>query len=208
MLISPNGSSYSLVLLVIPFLALAGRSRRWLLIGSAVLFIACNFPIDRLENAPLLSQFPRLYLLLFFFGLLLWPLRAAWNVTLWGGSTLLFLLLFVAGYHRDRDESADFFTSEDHIFINDYSVNDGVLFYSYWDGSGPHPVSTGMAVRQWEALEVKDKQIYYNGEALTHSSDVKKKPLLINGDLVLYLSDKNRGVGFYTLRKLAFTGSR
>jgi hypothetical protein len=205
MLISPNGSSYSLVLLVIPFLALAARgSLGAFALGGGVLLVACNFPIDRLENAPLLAQFPRLYLLLLFFGMLIWPLRTAWNMRLWGGLALFLVLLFIAGYHRDRDGSRDFFTSEEHIFINDYSVNEGMLMYSYYDGAGPHPVQTGMAVSRWEPLEIKDKQIYYKGEVLTHSSDRKKKPLLINGNLVLYLSDKNRGVGFYTLRKLIF----
>ena len=211
MLISPNGSSYSLVLLVIPLLSLMlpeERRRSYPLLPALILLAACYFPVIRLENASVLEQFPRLYLLLLFFGLLLRPLRLAWHTGLWGGLSLFFIGLFVIGYHRDTDKSVYFFTREEHIFINDYEVSNGTLVYSYWDGFGPHTVNTGLVVTGWSGddLQVKDKQIYYKGKQLTDSPDVKKKPLLINGGFILYLSDKNRGPGFYTLRKLIPAG--
>ncbi len=69
-------------------------------------------------------------------------------------------------------------------------------------------VNTGLAVTGWTGneLEVRDKQIWYKGKQLTNSPDAKKKPLLIDGVFILYLSDKNRGPGFYTLRKLIPAG--
>jgi hypothetical protein len=205
MLISPNGSSYSLVLLTIPLLALLSRPNpinRPAIFSALILFAACTIPVARLENAPVWEQFPRLYLLLIFFALLLHPLWYAWHPGWWAGLTVLFIALFLAGYHRDRDPSTYFFDKEEHIFINSFSVNNGVLTYSYWDGTGAHPVSTAMPVTQYQALEVRNNQIYYKGKQLTNSPDVKKTPLLINGAFILYLSDKNRGPGFYTLRKL------
>jgi hypothetical protein len=198
MLISPNGSSYSLVPLVIPFFAL----RRSPVVPGLVLFLICNIPVYRLGDVSVLLQFPRLYLMLIFFLLLLRPLRLAWHMGLWGALTVFFFSLFFIGFRRDTDKSTYFFAKEEHIFINDLSVSDGKLVYSYWDGMGSHPVATGMPVSQWEGLELRDKQIFYKGKQLTSSPDVKKKPLLINGAFVLYLSDKNRGPGFYTLRKL------
>ena len=204
MLISPNGSSYSLVLLVIPLLSLMTRSR-WPVVPVLLLAAACFFPVYKLENAPVWEQFPRLYLLLLFFALLLWPLRMAWHTGTWVGLSLFLIVLFLAGYRRDPDASTYFFAREEHIFINDYSVSHGVLVYSYRDPRGVQSVSTGMGIAQSEELEVRDKQIYYKGKQLTHSPDAKKKPLLINGTLILYLSDKNRGPGFYTVRKLRLT---
>lgn len=234
MLISPNGSSYSLVLLVIPLLALMmpatatlplastlpptatpppastlpDKGRAYPILPALILLAACYIPVSRLENAPVLGQFPRLYLLLIFFGLSLRPLRLAWHTGLWAGLSLFFIGLFLIGYHRDTDKSVYFFTREEHIFINDYQVSNGTLVYSYLDGFGPHLVNTGLAVTGWSAnqLEVKDKQIFYKGKQLTNSPDVKKKPLLIDGKFILYLSDKNRGPGFYTLRKLITAG--
>ena len=211
MLISPNGSSYSLILLVIPLLSLmtpVEKGRSYPILSALILLAACYIPVSRLENAPVLEQFPRLYLLLLFFGLSLRPLRLAWHTGLWGGLCLFFIGLFLIGYHRDTDKSVYFFTREEHIFINDYQVNNGTLVYSYWDGFGPHLVNTGLPVTGWSGneLEVKNKQIYYKGKRLTNSPDAKKKPLLINGEFILYLSDKNRGPGFYTLRKLVPAG--
>jgi len=201
MLISPNGSSYSLVLLVIPLLSLMTRGR-WPVVPLLLLTIACFIPLYKLENAPVWEQFPRLYLLLVFFGWLLHPLRLAWHTGLWAGLAVFFVGVFLAGYHRDPDASIYFFDREEHIFINDYSVSNGVLRYSYWDEAGAHSVSTGTVVGKYEPLEVRNKQIYYKGRQLTHSPDAKLKPLLIDGTYILYLSDKNRGPGFYTLRKL------
>jgi Glycosyltransferase family 87 len=204
MLISPNGSSYSLVLLVIPLLSLMTRSR-WPVAPVLLLAAVCFFPVYKLDNAPVWEQFPRLYLLLLFFALLLWPLRLAWHTGIWAGLSLFFIVLFLAGYHRDTDRSTYFFDKEEHIFINDYSVSHGVLVYSYRDQAGVQTVSTGMGIMQYEELEIRNKQIYYKGKQLTSSPDSKKKPLLINGVYILYLSDKNRGPGFYTLRRLGLT---
>lgn len=212
MLISPNGSSYSLVLLTIPLLAMLSRPHTSLrdaqkpralpLVAALVLFVACTIPVSRLENAPVWAQFPRLYLLLIFFALLLYPLRRVWHTGWWAGLTLLFAGPFLARYHHDPDPSTYFFAREEHILINDVTVKNGVLEYSWWDESGTHQMSTGLPVTQYQRLEVRDKQIFYQGKQLTHSPDVKKKALLINGTFIVYLSDKNRGPGFYTLRKL------
>jgi len=216
MLISPNGSSYSLILLLIPLLALmAGKTLIGSLIPALVLWAACYIPVYRLENAPTLLQFPRLYLLLLFFVLLLppnkterrrlpWPsLRKAWNLALWAVLSLLFIGPALIP-HRDPDTSTYFLQSEQHIFIYDYAVSNNRLVYSYWDDKGTATVSTGFQVTSAtsEGLEIKDKQIWFKGRQLTTSPDIKKKPLLINGTFILYLSDKNRGPGFYTLRQL------
>ncbi|HEY4064847.1 MAG TPA: glycosyltransferase family 87 protein, partial [Puia sp.] len=79
MLISPNGSSYSLVLLVIPVLALAAKNQSVstkypfvLLLSLLVLVATCNISVQRFGAYPVFGQFPRLYGLLIFFGLLLW----------------------------------------------------------------------------------------------------------------------------------------
>jgi hypothetical protein len=205
MLISPNGSSYSLILLLIPLLALMTQKKTVAsLLPALVLGAACYVPVFRLGNAPVLVQFPRLYLLLIFFSLLLRPLKTAWHPGLWVALSLLFILPPLAGYRRETDNSTYFFPTEQHIFIYDYSVSKGGLVYSWWDDGGTQSAPAGFAVTTAtaEGLEIKNKQIYYNGKQLTSSPDSKRKPMLINGTFILYLSDKNRGPGFYTLRRL------
>ena len=210
MLISPNGSSYSLVLLVIPFLALcsSGARPRAVVFPAMVLFAACNLPVSWFGQFPLLLQFPRLYLLLAFFGLLL-PLRKAWNPVLAAGLILLFVVPSLLRQREDKDTSTYFLAKEEHIFIYDYTVKDGQLVYSYQDETGRHAVPTGVAAQtiSGEGLEIKDKQIYYHGTQVTFSADTKMKPTLVDGSYLLYLSDKNRGPGFYTLRKLTPVGA-
>jgi glycosyl transferase family 87 len=207
MLISPNGSSYSLVLLIIPFLALLTRKNLFPVgQGAALLLLtaACFFPVYKLGGLPAWEQFPRLYLLLPFFGIIVSPWRLAWHSGLWTTLSVLFFLLFWIGHRPDTDKSTYLLTSEQHIFIDNFGVQNGRLVYSFMDGSGIHTVSTGipMTTATNDSLTVKDEQIYYRGKQLTRSPDVKKKPLLIDGAYIVYLSDKNRGPGFYTLRKL------
>jgi hypothetical protein len=207
-LISPNGSSYSLVLLIIPLLAL-GKARTGLLSALLLLAVICFIPVNRLEHFPAWAQYPRLYLLLFFFfGLMIRPLRSAWHGGVFAGSVSFFLLLSLASYPRGVDRSRYFFSTEEHIFINDYWVSDGSLFYSYRDETGSHTVPAGLPVAASSALGLEGKQILYGGRPVTQSGDTKRKPMLINGTTILYLSDKNRGPGFYTLRKLELAGGR
>lgn len=74
MLISPNGSSYSLVLLILPLLALtAPLTFRSAILAALVLTAGCAIPVNHLGNLPLPGQFPRLYLLLLFYLLLTRP---------------------------------------------------------------------------------------------------------------------------------------
>jgi hypothetical protein len=229
MLISPNGSSYSLVLLIIPALALAaerfsathsdrpgspGRSGSPIAILPAllILLVACNISVQRFGSYPVWGQFPRLYGLLLFFGLLLWQgLRGErWRkipfAALALGLTILFFALDIRKYlpGKDPDPSSYLLTKEEHIFIYDYFVRDDKLVYDYWDGSGKHAIVTDYPVDSMDGqgLAIRDNQVWYKGRQLTVSSDRKEKPMLVNGEYIVYLSDKNRGVGFYTLRKL------
>ena len=52
-----------------------------------------------------------------------------------------------------------------------------------------------------EEIEIPDNQIYYCNKQLTFEYSNKKKPMRISKNEVVFLSDKNRGIGFYDLRK-------
>lgn len=220
MLVSPNGSSYSLVLLVVPVLALcvpenqSGAAQRPFALMPAllVLLVACNISVQRFGAYPVFGQFPRLYLLLVFFGILLWQgLRGeTWKKIPFAALTLsltvLFFVLDIRKYlpGKDPDPSSYLLAKEEHIFIYDYGVSGDKLAYEYWDGSGKHSILTDYPVQSMDGqgLTLRDNQIWYQGRQLTTSPDRKEKPMLVNGEYVVYLSDKGRGVGFYTLRKI------
>jgi hypothetical protein len=219
MLISPNGSSYSLVLLVIPLLALGSLTRMspgtssgipasispGVLVAILVLVAACTIPVSRFGSFPIWAQFPRLYLLLLFFILLLSRGNGGLvNAGLVAVIALAFFALDIRGYLPSNETSVYVLTKEQHLFICDYKVRDNKLVYYYQDDSGVHEQPTDYAVHDLNSDDVRlqDNQIWYKGKKLTDSPDRKEKVTVADGKDIFYLSDKNRGVGFFTLREL------
>jgi hypothetical protein len=224
MLISPNGSSYSLILLLLPLLALIRRSTASphsptlhstatsptsLIIAAVLLAAACTVSVTGLGSLPLLAQFPRLYLLLLFYIALLLQQRRCWNAGLFAACALLFFALDIRGNIPAKDPGTYLLTKEQHLFICDYTALDNRLVYYWRDGEGRHQQSTDYPVHSMTTANVtlKDNQIWYGSRQLTSSPDRKIKPSLINGEYIIYLSDKDRGVDFFTLRKLRMDGS-
>ena len=211
-LLSPNGSSYSLILLLIPLLALATQLHQFKAIhmgfaitAAVLLLIACNIPVIRLASFPLWAQFPRLYLLLGFFFILSGPWTKYWNTRLAAGLATLFFILALPGLDRSRDSSTYLLDREEHLYICDYGVKNNNLVYYYRDQEGMHEVPTGLRVytATHDGIALQDEQIWYKGRQMTTGPDRKEKPTLINNEYIVYLSDKDRGVDFYTLRQLA-----
>ena len=210
-LLSPNGSSYSLVLLLIPLLALVTQLYNFRAIhmgfaitAAALLLIACNIPVIRLSSFPLWAQFPRLYLLLAFFIILSSPWARYWNTRLAAGLAIIFFILALPGLDTSRDSSTYLLDREEHLYICDYQVKNNSLVYYYRDQNGLHEVPTGFRVYTAtnDDLDLRDEQIWYKGRQMTTGPDRKEKPLLVNNEYIVYLSDKDRGVDFYTLRQL------
>ena len=52
------------------------------------------------------------------------------------------------------------------------------------------------------ACQIVNNQIIMNGKQLTNSPDLKKKPVLVNGCEVFYLSDANSRRGAFTIKKI------
>jgi hypothetical protein len=204
MLLSPNGSSYSLILLLIPLLALASSKQVYLYISIALLFLISAIPVQALAGWPLLLQFPRLYLLLLFFILL--------NIV--SGTRLPFkpfiaffamLLLADAGKMFAHTDNSRYLLKEKLPLVYAYAIKDGRLVYYYWGEKGSRETMTAYSVQQYSTGEVRiqNNQVFYKDQQLTATPDRKKQAMLINGKDVIYLSDKNRGFGFYTLRSVA-----
>jgi hypothetical protein len=204
MLVSPNGSSYSLVVLVIPLWALAPVGRARVVAGLAILGVACWLAVSRWGGYPVWGQFPRLYLLLGFFVLLVAGAERVWNGWLVAAMSIGFFCLDIRGYLGRRETGSYVLTKERHLFIYDYAVRDHRLLYYFQDDKGEGQQETEIAAGTLtdEGLELRNNQIYYKGVAITSSPDWKAKPRLLDGRMILYLSDEDRGIGFYTLRQI------
>jgi hypothetical protein len=209
-LISPNGSTYSLVLLLFPLLALFSEKNTLgtrFMIMLLVLLI-CNIPVHYFEQLTFILQFPRLYLMLLLFSILIFYEGVRVNYLLLSSLLILFIAMQVQPLNlfssSTTDNSSYLLSKEEHLLIYDYDVKNGQLVYNYWSDEGPALAETGipLSITGDKFVEVKNNQLYYKGKKITNTADRKLKPEMMNDNTIIYLSDKNRGVGFYTLRKL------
>jgi hypothetical protein len=204
LLLSPNGSSYSLMLLLIPLLAFANTKQLYVYIGMALIFLINSIPVQALAKWPLLLQFPRLYLLLLFFILILLIAGARFPWKLHLVFFMGLLLMDAPKLFAAKDNSAYLF-KEKMPLVYAYTIRDNMLTYYFWNEKGSNETITAYPVQQGTTADVhiQNNQVYYKGRQLTSTPDRKQQVMLINGTDIIYLSDKGRGFGFYTLRRIS-----
>ncbi len=120
---------------------------------------------------------------------------------------LLFFMLFSvqlipAITKKEEDNSIYFLKENKYTIIYDYIIKDNQLILFYQNditGNKTDTLSFDRQLKQAD-IQLKNKQIYLGDLPITNSADRKLKPLLLNSGEIIYLSDKNRGIGFYTLR--------
>ncbi|HEX6913867.1 MAG TPA: glycosyltransferase family 87 protein [Chitinophagaceae bacterium] len=203
MLLSPNGSNYSLVLLVFAFLSIPQIKPRktWLTASLLLLLAICNLPVQSFAALPHLLRYPRLYLFLLLFAVFAIALRTRFNR--YAAFAVIFLLALQAWLtnRKDKDRSGYLLLKEKHILITDLFASGNRLAYSWWSGSGAGTETTDFPAPV-KPLEIQDNQVMLNGKKITSGGDLKKSAFLLDEQTVIYLSDKNRGIGFYTIRMM------
>jgi hypothetical protein len=193
-----------LVLVAIPFAAAwqhkPGTWWRFSLLLLAVM--ACYVPIHFFAEFPTFLKFPRLWILLVFFGVIISMIRPSLNFKTLLIPGLLFILMESLRSKPANDQSNYFFATEKQLLITGTYVENGQLGYRYWSEQGERSLLTGTTVHQYQPLETRNNQVVYDGKMITAGKDNKKSAVLIDNHYIIYLSDKNRGIGFYTLRKI------
>jgi len=205
-IISPNGSTYSLILLLIPFIAVikSDFTDKQKFILAAILLLITNLPIHYFSNLPLLLKFPRLYLLISFFAIIITLIKIRFDYKIAFGFIFFFLILESPKLFTKTDNSSYYLPSNKYELIYNYNIENNLLTIDYWSIRGKQKDTWKFNVKNYtlNGLCIKENQIYFNNINVTSSPDWKRKPILVNNEYILYLSDKNRGVGFFTLRKL------
>lgn len=201
---SPYGSTYTFILLLFPFLALAlNKISEWKkIVGLALIFIICNVPLSQILKWHFPFNFVRLFALLSLFTLIVFLVLRTIRI---GKVTLAILiptLLFFLVQKHNPSNSDHVLDRHAPILIHDYTVKSNAIDYSYFDENGHRVATTAFDGTHAEPAIIHQNQVFYNGAQLTFDPSNKRKPLVIDGKMLVYLSDYDRGIGFYTLRKI------
>lgn len=204
LLLSPYGSSYTLLLLIFPYLAI---SKSKLEVKEKVFFVIVMLLINMLPLSIFrLSVFPFSYIRLIFFGLLflvfilVFYKKVEWqNVAKVSVIAIILMLLFQSNH---SGKSAYLLDKDSPILIYDYQINGEELTYYYWNEKGKNHHSVFMKSSHFLTAEIKNNQVLYKGKSITNDNSHKVKPMIIDDKTLIYLSDFDRGIGFYTLRKI------
>jgi len=185
-LLSGYGSTYGLLMLFIPFISVT-QSRYHILLLSFVFLIA-NIPVHNFLHLNIWFQFPRLYLLIIFS--LLW-IYINKPILKWYYLLLFLPILFIK---NSRTESGKYFLNkEEALLIYDFKIINDTIQLSFIDNHGPQKKIIPMKIHVTSIDPYRYMPSYPSRENVL-------KSVLINKRDVVYLSDQNRGVGFYTLR--------
>ena len=204
-LISPYGSTYSNVLLLMLLIALLRENnQRFFWISAVVVFLIGNLPTNTFESLPVVLRFPRLMLM---FGLLVfmfWMSRVSVNGKVFLAYLLLLGVPIAFQSSRREDNSKRLLSDATHNLIFDYGIKNGFIYYEYWY-NGPEIYVTGIAATdiKTRGVEIRENEIFYNEEQMTSSADNKIRPSVLDNHSIIYLSDKGKGIGFYTLRVIS-----
>jgi hypothetical protein len=202
MLISGYGSTYGLLLLVFPVIFILQANEISLskkIVLLILIFLVSNIPVTAFMNLHFPFSFTRLWLTIILFVLLLYFFRPQINYFAFAGFAVLVFLL-----NRNQQEQGSnyFLKAEPSLLITDFSISGDSILYTYRDVEGLHK-SFSMFPEQITESKLKDEARYYiyiyeqqkdfPGEQITEE-------MTINNKYLLYLSDRNRGPGFTTIR--------
>jgi hypothetical protein len=202
-LMSPYGSTYGYLLFILPLMTITHDRKRL----AALAFITCiitAIPMQFLYDLPMVLQFPKLYLTVAFFAVLISgskpAMRLSWCIPL----VLLAFVSEAGAFFKESSGSQYLLKNANPSLIIDYNVKNGKLEYSHWTPQGVVQAHTEIVVNSILPIRASNNQIIVGNNVITNSSDLKKSPAIINDTSIVYLSDEGRGYGFYTLRQLPY----
>ena len=203
-LLSPYGSTYTFILMLFPFLALLKSEipnvKKILFCG--MLLLINNLPLALFME----KEFPISYLRLFFLiAFFIFFVISIFKKSRLVKAILIGCLVFGIGTffkHEKPQNSKSFLVKEVPLLIYNYKIENNQLTYFYWNQNGENKTSIPFKCSSVTELEIKKNQIVKSFRILTFDNSHKYKPMLIDNRAVLYLSDYDRGIGFYTLRKI------
>ncbi len=204
LLFSPYGSTYGFILLLFVLISILKSSFSNIQKSGFVLllFLINNLPLSYFIENKFPFSYIRLFVLLILFITFIFQFYKSinWKV-ITSISVLPIVILLILKEHKPTN-SKPFSNEIFPILIYDYSISDNTLTYFYWNEKGKNSKSIPLLSNEITQLELVNNQIYYNKKQLTFDNNNKLKPILIDYKTILFLSDYDRGIGFYTFKKI------
>lgn len=196
-LLSPYGSTYVFILMLFGFLALLTidipMATKILLIG--ILFLINNLPLSLFIHNEFPLSYLRLFLLLlfavFFIGFM--SKKSVWMKTVFMGSIAFITMPFFDS--PSFRKANGMLPAESPILIYDYEIKNNQLTCFYWNENGKNEIVMPIIAQSQEIIKTNDAR-------LSFEKSNKRKPIIVNNNTLIYLSDYGRGIGFFTLRKI------
>ncbi len=198
-LISPYGSTYGFLLLIFFFLAicLINISKKKKVIVFCMLFLISNISIYKTTFFPF--NYSRLFLIVSLFIIIIYYLRK--NILLKQFSLILFLsILTVPFLANNLSSTKSVLHYKTPLLTYDYTIKNDTLSYCFWDNSGKNEVKEFYKYSSIDSTQVSinENQVFYKEKQLTFNISNKQKPIICDNK-ILFLCDKNRGIGFYNI---------
>jgi hypothetical protein len=204
-LISPYGSTYTFLFFIFPFIALTKHEislqKKFILI--VLIGLISNIQLAYISTLEYPLSYTR-FLILFAFSIAFISLirdQINWQIS----SLAIFISIGInLLINQSVNPNFAYFTNETlPILTYDYHVEQNRLTYYYWNTNGINKKTLPQKIELSDSLKVhlENNQIFVNNKQITFDQSNKLKPKLLKDGSVVFLSDRNRGIGFYNLLK-------
>lgn len=200
-LFSPYGSTYTFLLLLIPLLALMNiEGKKTLTLGLIfLLFVINNLPLHFFIN----KDFPFAYLRLYFYLLFCIAFISTYFKSIkWGRIGMISLAGLSLGllfYRPQQSLGQKILGKKAPLLLYDFTIKDQKLVYQYWDEKGAQKDSFSLKYYSAQRLSLKENKVSDEQSQIDLGKGNIRQAMLLDKNKVIYLTDENRGIGFFKL---------
>ena len=197
-ILSPYGSTYSNILLIFLYFYICKNSlpKKTKVLQLLLIFFICNYSFIKIDLFPF--NYLKLFASILMFILILYPQKDKINIKLVFGFGLVISLVYSFLINSTIKQNESYLAHKTPILTYDYSLKNNTLYYSFWNENGKNIKNLNLPIIKSgsDSVFIKNNQVFYKNTQLTFDNSNKLKPLIIDGKII-FLSDKNSGIGFY-----------
>jgi len=201
LLVGRYQTSYGLMLLLpfVPLCCLKVSRSVWTLFYLFLLAIAMSWPVGQFLGSPLLLRYGRLWCLLLLFVTYVFYQRLWPNYRITFASIVLLITVRWLSYQPRSVRYVEIQNTKGILY--DYQIQEDslTLFSTLGEKDLSETIYFPVTWRVDTMLSVKDGILYCGENILDDGPGQKKKPIVVSDSLVLFMNDRNQGIGFYKL---------